>query len=64
MNSIDLVRKHPDAAVNAEPCSGCQNREIALYQLEKENSGLRRLIVELIEKNQQLREQMGARPIA
>jgi hypothetical protein len=32
----------------------------ALFLLESENSGLRRLVVELLEKNQQLREQLQA----
>jgi hypothetical protein len=32
----------------------------ALVLLESENSGLRKLLVELIEKNQQLREQLEA----
>ena len=32
----------------------------ALFLLETENSNLRRLVVELLEKNQQLREQLRA----
>jgi len=31
----------------------------ALYELELENSGLRRLVLELLEKNQKLRELAG-----
>jgi len=64
MNSIDLDHEQPTAEANAELCSACQIRKVALYRLEEENSGLRRLIVELIEKNQWLREQLRARPIA
>jgi hypothetical protein len=33
----------------------------ALFLLEMENSNLRRLVVELLEKNQQLREQLRAK---
>jgi hypothetical protein len=33
----------------------------AIFLLEMENSNLRRLVVELLEKNQQLREQLRAR---
>ncbi len=38
--------------------AGSSSNASALFLLEMENSNLRRLVVELLEKNQQLREQL------
>jgi hypothetical protein len=40
--------------------AGSSSNLAALFLLETENSNLRRLVVELLEKNQQLREQLRA----
>ena len=43
-----------------EPDPGSSANLSALFLLETENASLRRLVVELLEKNQQLREQLHA----
>lgn len=63
MNLIDLDPGRAAVEPRAESCSACQERKIAVYHLEEENAGLRRLIVELIQKNQQLREQILLDPL-
>jgi hypothetical protein len=63
------------AEVAGNPCPSCGNwpaheppvpdlDSSALALLESENSGLRRLVVELLEKNQSLREQLEAATLA
>ncbi len=56
---VDFDAKTIPALVVANE-DDADSRKSAFALLELENSGLRRLVVELLEKNQKLREQMQA----
>jgi hypothetical protein len=51
------------AALMIANAGDADSEKSALALLERENSGLRRLVVELLEKNQKLREDMHSRQV-
>ena len=59
---IDFGEKRAEPLMSANS-DDAETEKSALALLELENSGLRRLVVELIEKNQRLREQLHSRRV-
>ncbi len=59
----DLGETRTEALISANS-NDAGTEKSALTLLELENAGLRRLVVELIEKNQRLREELHSRSLA